>query len=200
MRTTDWAGSPPANQQEAEEILLQGAMDCARECGITKVNIKRVAEKVGVTRQTVYRYFSTSRALVEALSWRVVNDILIKLEQRVDSRKGFENKVIESVLFLSEEIPNNEFLSQYFSAHAIQLHSIEELFDQFTLQFCVDYLRNLNGNQNISAAEEQWLSNLAEHLLRTILLLVIAPSEQTSTPEKTRKYLQCWLQPLLTFK
>ncbi|MCG8316491.1 MAG: TetR/AcrR family transcriptional regulator [Pseudomonadales bacterium] len=197
MRASDWAGSPPANQQEAQEILLQGAMVCAREFGITKINIKRVAEQVGVTRQTVYRYFSSSDAMIAAVSWRVVNDTVGKLEQHVKARKGFENKVIESVLFLSEEIPNNEFLRQYFSANALQIHSMEELFNPMTLQFCVDYLRSLVAGKQSTVEQEQWLFDLAEHLLRTVLLLIVAPSERTATPDKKRKYLQNWLRPLL---
>lgn len=197
MRSSDWAGSPPENDGEAEHRLLQGALECAREFGINKINIKRVAEQVGIARQTVYRYFSSSDALIESVTWLVVKDILDKLNQHVKAKKGFENKVIESVLFLTEEIPNNDFLSQYFSANTIQIQTMEELFDQFTLQFCIEYLRSLYGSNSISDEENQWLSALSEHLLRTILVMVITPSERISTIERKRDYLQLWLSPVL---
>ncbi len=197
MRASDWAGSPPASETEAEQRLLQGALECARIYGIKKINIKRLAEHVGVTRPTVYRYFSSSDMLIEAVSGVVVSDILSQLDRHVKATKGFENKVIESVLFLSEEIPNNDFLSPYFSANTIQIQTMEELFDQFTLQFCIEYLRSLYSAKSLSKEEEQWLANLAEHLLRTILVLVITPSKSISSLEKKRDYLQLWLRPLL---
>ena len=199
MRVTDWAGSPPADAKQAEQMLLQGALACAKRHGVAKVNIKRVAEQVGVTRQTVYRYFPSSQALVDAVSWHLVSGVMKKLDKHLASVSGFEDKVIESVIFLTEKIPNDPYLKQYFTTSGFDRQNLAELFADSTLNYCYEYLKSLYGTNTFTKKEEKWLRELAEHLLRTVLSLIVTPSPVTETKQGKREYLGLWLKPLLQF-
>ena len=197
MQATALNTSPPGLQQNTERLLLEGAMACARRYGMTKINIKRVAEECGVTRQTVYRYYPSSQALVEAVSWHVVSGIIQQLDKHLTRFHGFDNKVVESIIFLSDKIPKDPYLNQYFSTHYLHSQNMEELFSDTTLQYCQQYLHVIYGEDKLAKDKAKWLDSLAELLLRTIVSLIVTPSKRTSGKKGRLEYLNLWLKPLL---
>ena len=54
MRTHGWAGNPPATDEEAAARIVAAAIACVETAG-ADADLAMVAERVGVTRQTVYR-------------------------------------------------------------------------------------------------------------------------------------------------
>ena len=46
--------------------ILQAALECVGQIGISKTNLQDVARAANVSRGTVYRYFSERRALIDA--------------------------------------------------------------------------------------------------------------------------------------
>lgn len=198
MRDTDWGGNPPANPEEARRRLLQGALSCAEKYGVDKINIKRVAEEVGVTRQTVYRYFPTTDELVTAASFAVGGRLIDQLQAHIAACPRFEDKVLEGVYFLIRRIPGDPFLSQYFSAQPQHELNCSQLLQPAPLEYTFHALKSMYGTGKIPADEETWLQGLAEHCLRTVLALTLAPSEQTRSEQGLRHYLTQWFKPLLT--
>ncbi|WP_244438602.1 helix-turn-helix domain-containing protein, partial [Mycolicibacterium septicum] len=63
MRTHGWAGSTPATDEEAIARILAAAGKAIDERG-ADFSIADVARTLGVTRQTVYRYFPSTDALL----------------------------------------------------------------------------------------------------------------------------------------
>lgn len=197
MRDTDWGGNPPANHDDARERLLKAALICAQKYGLAKINIKRVAEEVGVTRQTVYRHFPTSEALVAAASFAVGGQLMDQLQHRIAARQGFEDKLIEGVVFLARQIPSDPFLSQYFSAQPQYELNRQQVLGPAPLDYTFHALKSMYGDGKLSSDEECWLRGLAEHTLRTVLALIMTPSDQIRTDSGLREYLQLWFRPLL---
>lgn len=198
MRTTDWGGNPPDDEAEARQVLLEAALTCVKKYGLAKINIKRVAEEVGVTRQTVYRYFPSTEALVTAVSFSVGGDVLDGLQQHISQYPDFEQKVLESVFYLTRKIPSDPFLSQYFSAQASNESNLQQVFGAAPLEYSFRAIKSMYSDDKISANEEKWLRGLAEHALRLVLALIMAPSPQTRTDKALRQYLERWLKPTLT--
>ena len=197
MRETDWGGDPPNNHEEARQKLLQAALVCAEKYGLEKINIKRVAEEVGVTRQTVYRYFPTTEALVAATSFAVGGRLIDQLQTHIARYRTFEDKVLEGVCFLARQIPSDPFLGQYFSAQPQNEQNRNQLLEQPALEHTFHALKSMYGEGRISTREEKWLRGLAEHTLRTVLALILTPSEQTRSEKGLRAYLTQWFKPLL---
>ncbi|MBF4161408.1 TetR/AcrR family transcriptional regulator [Nocardioides acrostichi] len=81
MRTHGWAGQTPTDDAEAVERIMAAAERVAAD-GVREPSIARVARAVGVTRQTVYRYFPTSQALVAAVALRSADGLLARIERR----------------------------------------------------------------------------------------------------------------------
>ena len=198
MRATDWGGNPPADEAEARQQLLAAALQCVEKFGLDKINIKRVAEQASVTRQTVYRYFPSTEDLVTAVSFAVGGEMLSEMQAHIAGCNGFEQKLLESVFFLVRKIPGDPFLRQYFSAQQANASQLLQVFESAPLAFSFHAVKSLYADgKKLSATEDKWLRGLAEHALRMVLALILAPSQQTETDQGLRQYLQLWLKPLL---
>src|ERR1700755_1149042 len=59
VRTRGWQGDPPRDDDEARARVLAAAIRCLHPVGPGQTRLAYVAAPRGVTRQTVYRYFSS---------------------------------------------------------------------------------------------------------------------------------------------
>nr|MDT0526775.1 helix-turn-helix domain-containing protein [Streptomyces sp. DSM 41633] len=75
MRTHGWSGSAPASDEEAIARILVAAGNAIDERG-ADFSIADVARTLGVTRQTVYRYFPSTDALLVASAVHAASDFL----------------------------------------------------------------------------------------------------------------------------
>ena len=103
MRSHGWAGNTPASDEEAIERILDAADKIIGERG-SAMRIADVARTLGVTRQTVYRYFPGTEALRVATAMRSADGFLDQLTTHV---KGMTDPVIaitEGVAFAIEQL------------------------------------------------------------------------------------------------
>ncbi len=200
MRSNDWGGNPPENVEQAKQKILNGAITCVERYGLSKTNIKRVAEEVGVTRQTVYRYFSSSDELLTAVSFFVGGGLMQKMIAHIGKFTSFEDKLIESVLFLVKTIPSDTYLNQYFSLSTDYSSNIEMVFSSSSLEYAYQAVKSMYSLEPISKQEAAWLRGLSEHALRLVLALIITPTQSIRTRRSMRRYLDQWVRPLLIFE
>src|SRR6201995_6140557 len=78
MRSHGWAGNTPSSDTEAIERILDAADKIIDERG-SALRIADVARYLGVTRQTVYRYFPGTQALLVASALRSADGFLDRL-------------------------------------------------------------------------------------------------------------------------
>src|ERR1700751_4847289 len=79
MRTHGWSGSAPASDEEAVARILAAASKAIDARG-ADFSIADVARTLGVTRQTVYRYFPSTDALLVAAAVHAADDFQDRLE------------------------------------------------------------------------------------------------------------------------
>src|SRR5258708_37096615 len=89
MRSHGWAGNTPASDEEAIERILDAADRIISERG-SAMRIADVARTLGVTRQTVYRYFPGTEALLVTTAMRSADGFLGHLAAH---GKGITNPV-----------------------------------------------------------------------------------------------------------
>src|SRR5688572_3017778 len=83
MRAHGWAGSPPSDATEARARILAATRERLTEFGTTST--AEVAENVGITRQTVYRYFPTTEDLLNAAAAEAVAELTADLVDHVQA-------------------------------------------------------------------------------------------------------------------
>lgn len=65
MRTRGWQGDLPRDSEEARARILSAAASCVERFGAQKTRLVDVANELGVTRQTIYHYYSS----VDEMLW-----------------------------------------------------------------------------------------------------------------------------------
>lgn len=86
--------------------------------GFQKVTIGEIAELAGVSKVTIYKYFTTKEALIETVIRDIYGEFIEEIQELVESDKTFpeklkriiETKVSSSLLF------NGDFLRELFSS------------------------------------------------------------------------------------
>ena len=80
MRRHGWSGDIPADDDEAVGRIIGAARQAIDARGT--VSVSEVAQALGVTRQTIYRYFPTLESLMVATAVSSVDGFLDRLALR----------------------------------------------------------------------------------------------------------------------
>lgn len=104
MRRSSWAGTPPTDETEARQRLMDAAVRCVQRHGLQKTSLGDIASEAGVTRPTVYAYFEGRNELLHAAMLRAASDLVERLVEYV---RGFDDpadQVVENLLFCLREV------------------------------------------------------------------------------------------------
>ena len=109
MRTHGWSGSAPATDDEAVARILAAAGNAIDERG-ADVSIADVARTLGVTRQTVYRYFPSTDALLVAAAVHAADDFLDRLAEHLHGITDPVSAVTEAIATALEWLPKDKHI------------------------------------------------------------------------------------------
>lgn len=203
-----WQGDPPRTQALARERIIDAANRCIDRSGVAKTTLSDVAVEVGVTRQTVYRYFASLDDLLSAVAQSGATTFIEQMRSHLVDLDAPVDVVIEAIVFCLEELPREPRIG-------LLLDADEDLFGrgitstlgvdlavQFLRSLPVDWTRAGVGDQNglvelDGSAGFAGLRGLAELMLRLIGSLTQHPTEEPRSPDDVRAYLRRWLGPAL---
>jgi AcrR family transcriptional regulator len=193
VRRHGWGGNPPEDDEAAIRRILDAAHRCIERDG--DVGIAEVAREVGVTRQTVYRYFRTTDALVVAAATDGASGLLERIESHLAgvSRTPSEG-VVEGVAFTLEQLPHEPALGLVLTPSRLGVLSRD-----FTSPTAIA-LGRLLINRFASFWEsagyrDDELDELVEHILRIIVSFTIDPGTPPRSGDDLRDYLRRWVAP-----
>ena len=175
MRAHGWAGSPPANAAEARALILQVTRDRLAANGATST--AEVAEALGVTRQTVYRYFPTTEDLLNAAATAAVADLTADLGEHVRAHLAATGgdageAAVEVVAYVFEHLRDDPALNRMLAPGRMS-GTVADL----TSASSIDIGRTLITEFGIDWEALGWddvrQRELVEHLLRTLQSLVL---------------------------
>lgn len=191
MRTHGWAGSAPATDEEAIARILAAAGKAIDERG-ADFSIADVARTLGVTRQTVYRYFPSTDALLVAAAVHAASDFLDRLAAHVKGVTDPVEAVTESIATSLEWLPQDKHIGLLVAPGRANAHT-----ESVTSDVAVDFARAMLHKMDVDWADVGYsdaeLDELAEHLLRIIQSFVIDPGRPPRTGEALRGYLTRWV-------
>lgn len=72
------------NSMENDQVLLDGALTLFSQRGYDAVSVREIVEVAGVTKPTLYHYFSSKRGLLDALVKREAGLLLARVLPAVD--------------------------------------------------------------------------------------------------------------------
>src|SRR3954462_5741880 len=113
VRSHGWSGQPPTNSTEAQRRILDATRERLSKAGTTSTS--EVAEALGVTRQTIYRYFPTTDDLLDAASLDAAADLQEQLVAHViDHLAGSGDgaaAAVEAIAFVYEYLHDDPVLA-----------------------------------------------------------------------------------------
>lgn len=191
MRTHGWSGSAPASDEEAIARILVAAGNAIDERG-ADFSIADVARTLGVTRQTVYRYFPSTDALLVASAVHAASDFLDRVAAHLQGVTDPVEAVAEGIAIALEWLPEDKHIGLLVAPGRADAHT-----ESVTSDVAVDFARALLRKFDVDWAglgyTDAELDELAEHLLRIIQSFVIDPGRPPRTGEALRSYLRRWV-------
>ena len=191
MRTHGWSGSAPATDDEAIARILDAAGQAIDVRG-ADFSIADVARTLGVTRQTVYRYFPSTDALLVATGVHAASGFLDRLAAHLQGITDPADAVAEAVATALEWLPEDKHLGLLVVPGRPNPHT-ESVTSDVALDFAHSMVRRFDVDWAGLGFTDADLDELAEHLLRIIQSFVIDPGRPPRHGDELRDYLRRWV-------
>ncbi len=193
MRSHGWAGNTPASDEEAIERILDAADSIISERG-SAMRIADVARTLGVTRQTVYRYFSGTEALRVATAMRSADGFLGHLATHV---RGIVDPVVaavEGVAFAIEQLRADSQVE-----FVLRQSERSGLMSDTAVTFGRSMLHRYDVDWKQQGFDEAGLDELAEFCLRVLHSFLADPGRPPRSGAELRRYLTRWIGPAIAY-
>jgi AcrR family transcriptional regulator len=121
---------------DTRELIVESAYGCFRKQGLQKATIVDIARAAGVSRSTIYEYFSDKGAIVEACAEHASEQFYREMSQAMDQGSSLEDKLSRAAVFVTQarRVIASE---KYFDEDAISLLLTKDA--AVLLRECVDF-------------------------------------------------------------
>ena len=106
-----WCGNPPGDESEARARLCDATLRCIARMGLPKTSMSDIAKEAGVTRPTLYRYFSSKTSAFIAAIDGVALEFAHAVAKHVLRFDTVEERIIEMIVFVVKKFPRHKYLS-----------------------------------------------------------------------------------------
>ncbi len=197
MRSHGWAGNTPASDEEAIERILDAADKIIDERGAA-TRITDVARALGVTRQTVYRYFPGTQALLVATAMRSADGFLDRLASHLDGVTDPVLAMTEGLAFAIEELASDNQLEFVLNRRHRGDQAISIISDT-ALAFGRSMLHRYDIDWEHYGFDEAGLDELNEFCLRVLHSFLVDPGRPARAGDDLRRYLTRWIGPAIAY-
>ncbi|GAA2118783.1 TetR/AcrR family transcriptional regulator [Actinomadura napierensis] len=193
MRTHGWRGNPPRDDDEARRRIIEAMIRCVDRYGARKTGFTQVAEELGVTRATVYRYYRNIEDLMKATGFAAAAEFEARMAADIESLTDPVHIIVEVFARAVEQLPREPYVGMVFIAgHATGLGS--DILSPGALAEMKTFLRRLNIDWAALGYDDDELGSLAELFMRLLYSYLSVPEATIGDP---RPFLRRWLQPML---
>lgn len=196
MRTHGWGGHAPASDEEAVARIMAAAGEAIDTSG-ADISISDVARTIGVTRQTVYRYFPSTEALLAAAATQAATGLIERLAQHLAGITDAAEAVTEGIAAVLEWLPTDKHISLVLVPGGAGAFTATVTSDM-AMQLARNMLQRFDVDWTALGYGDDELDQLAEHLLRIIQSFVVDPGRPPRTGVELRDYLRRWVGGALT--
>jgi AcrR family transcriptional regulator len=170
-----------AHRARTVQHILEGALTAAARHGVDSLSMGEIADAAGVSRRTVYRYFSSRDAVLMCMSEQVRRRWEVLLYEGVRAAPAEDQRVevvMRSILRMAEVIPESKTIFE--NAPAYGLAYLQEHFPDFVEAV----VRAMAAVLETAAAVHAGILNereVAEILLRIAMADFLVPGDGVSS-------------------
>jgi AcrR family transcriptional regulator len=195
MARKGWAGSPPADDDEARKRIVDATLRTIDERGADQTTLSDVADALGITRRTVYRYFAGTEDLFLAAAEIALGGFVTRIEA-ITADLGVTEQLIEVVAYIIETLPQEPLLTLLLVNDKSNLFSRGMMVPE-TIAQCRAILHQTHINWAALGYDDNTIDELVEFMLRIIQSMVIAPIDPPRSGMELRAYLRRWIGPAI---
>ena len=192
MRRHGWAGDIPVDDDEAVSRIIGQARASIDAQGT--VSVSEVATALGITRQTVYRYFPTLDALLNATAISAVGGFLDRLADDLHSITDPTAAVVEGIAYTLERLPHDRYLSLVVQPGRASAFTAGVTSD-VAISFGRSILERFNLDWAAAGFDGDRLDELVEFMLRTLQSFILDPGGPSRHGAELRGFLHRWIAP-----
>src|ERR1700755_2228076 len=159
-------GAPPASDEEAIDRILNAVDEVVAEHG-SAIRLADVARTLGVTRQTVYRYFPNADPLLIASAMRAVDGFIDQVAEHVRGVNDPVTAIVESVSFGIENMAGDPQLENLLTRRH-EGEAAPSLTPDTAITICLSTFHRFDVDWRLHGFDTTALSELAEMTLRTV--------------------------------
>ncbi len=191
-----WQGNPPHTEDDARLRIIAATRTCVEKFGAAKTTVSVVATELGVTRQTVYRYYPSHSELLEAVAQAGLADFVQRMTAHLATFDCAADVAIESIVWAVEEIPSEASIGLLLQAGETEIFSRDVT---STMAYAIggDILRDLPVDWSEIGVKDDELNGLAEMLMRLFVSFLQYPADPPQTADDMRSFVRRWLGPAL---
>jgi AcrR family transcriptional regulator len=194
MRTHGWRGDPPRTDDEARRRIIEATARCVDRYGARKTGLTDVAEDLGVTRATVYRYYRNIEELMKATSLAAVGEFVDRLKAHVAHLRDPAEVLVELLAFVIERLPVEPYVGLLITTGRTASFGVEML-SPTAIGLARSLLEELPVDWAACGYPGAGLDGLAEYLLRILHSYIPGPDDRTPGGVDPRPFLRRWLVP-----
>ena len=186
----------PRDESEARDRIVAAATRCVDRLGAKKTNIAAVATELGVTRQTVYRYFPTLPDLLAAVAETGAEQFLVRMGEHLAAVTTPEEAVTESIVFALNAIPSEPYIGLLLQAGANDMMG-RGVTSAIGMSYGAQMLGRMPVDWSSVGVAEDDLEPLAEIIMRLVFSFMEYPVDPPRTDDEVRLLVRRWLGPAL---
>jgi AcrR family transcriptional regulator len=195
MRSRGWAGDTPTSDEEAIARILDAVDEVVAEHGAA-IRLADVARRLGITRQTVYRYFPNADALLMASAMRAVDGFIDQVVAHVSGQNDPVLAIVEAVSFGIENLAGDPQLEGLLTRRP-EGEAVTSLTSDTAITFCLSVFHRFDVDWQLHGFDTTALAELAEMTLRTVQSILTDPGQPPRDGLELRRFLARWLGPAI---
>jgi AcrR family transcriptional regulator len=191
-----WQGNPPRTEGEARQRIIAATTSCVEKFGSARTTVSVVATELGVTRQTVYRYYPSHAELLGAVAQAGLDDFADRMVAHLSTFTTPADVAIESIVFAVQAIPHEPSIGLLLQAGETEFFS-REVMSAMAFSVGADILRRIPVDWSEIGVKDDELEGLAEVLMRLFASFLQYPGEPPVSADDLRALARRWLGPAL---
>ena len=195
MRTHGWGGDVPADDEEAVLRILEATRQTIDSKG-EQAGIADVARQLGVTRQTIYRYFRNTEDLLSATALQSTEPFLDSLADDLRAITDPAEAIVEGIVTVFERLPHERYLGLLLRTHPASSFATR-VTSPTGRHFGRSMIMRLDVDWAGAGFTDSDLDDIVEILLRTLQSLIVDPGDPGRTPDELRAFLRKWVAPVI---
>jgi AcrR family transcriptional regulator len=188
--------------QATSERILDEAVRQAEEFGVRRFTIGEVAQRVGVSRVTVYKYFPGKDQLIEAVLQREMRRFLRDVDAAVAPYDTLEDRLVEGFVFALGWLRRHRLLNRLLRTDP------ELIVPNLTVgagpvlaagrEFIAAFARREATDGSLPLNDDE-IEGVSELLARAVLSFLLTPDSVLGmrTPAEIRAFAESYLAPTL---